>query len=120
MKIVHGSIALLFILFAVVQYNDPDPWIWITYYVFTGLASAMAATGRYHTIMIVGGLAISIIWLLSLVPGVIDWIQQGMPSITGAMHAETEYIELMREFLGVLLVLLNFIFLYFQMRKVRS
>jgi len=32
MKIFFATLASLFLLFAVVQYNDPDPWLWIAIY----------------------------------------------------------------------------------------
>lgn len=42
LSIVFG---VVFILFAAVQYNDPDPQIWIPIYGFAVLACAMAYTG---------------------------------------------------------------------------
>jgi len=29
MKILNAILAILFIVFAIVQLNDPDPWIWV-------------------------------------------------------------------------------------------
>ena len=36
----------MFIGFAVVQYNDPDPYIWIPIYLFPANASALVFMGR--------------------------------------------------------------------------
>jgi hypothetical protein len=38
--------AILFIGFAAVQYNDPDPYIWIPIYFFPAIVSAIIFTGR--------------------------------------------------------------------------
>lgn len=37
--------ALLFVLFAGLQYNDPDPQVWIPIYAFAAMACLMAYTG---------------------------------------------------------------------------
>ena len=37
--------ALLFVLFAAVQYNDPDPEVWIPIYAFAAMACVMAYAG---------------------------------------------------------------------------
>ena len=36
--------AVLFLLFAAVQYNDPDPQVWIPIYAFAAMACLMALT----------------------------------------------------------------------------
>lgn len=38
-------LALLFLLFAALQYNDPDPQIWIPIYSFAAIACLMAYAG---------------------------------------------------------------------------
>ena len=38
--------AVMFIGFAVVQYNDPDPYIWVPIYLFPAVASGLVFTGR--------------------------------------------------------------------------
>ncbi len=37
--------ALIFVLFAAVQYNDPDPQVWIPIYAFAAVACVMAYAG---------------------------------------------------------------------------
>jgi hypothetical protein len=44
--------------------------------------------------------------MLTLLPGFINWLRMGMPTITGSMKAEEEHIEVVREFLGLFLALL--------------
>ncbi len=43
MRIVNGLIALLLLLFAAVQYNDPDFYLWIPIYLIPAILAAIAA-----------------------------------------------------------------------------
>ena len=81
MKLVNAALSLLFILFAVVQYNDPDPWIWIVLYGFVALVSAMAFFEKYNKTILVLGMIICIIGIGLLIPDFIDWLKKGAPSI---------------------------------------
>lgn len=54
--------ALVFIYFAIVQYNDPDPYIWIPIYLFPAILSVLIASGKDKrsflllTVILVGAL----------------------------------------------------------------
>jgi hypothetical protein len=105
MKILNGAFAVLFFLCAGLQYNDPDPLPWMMAYAGVATLCALAAFGGYFkwaTIAVATALGI---WMLALVPGVIGWIGDGMPSVVGAMKAETPYIEETREFGGLLIAI---------------
>jgi uncharacterized membrane protein len=117
MKIFNGILTILFILFAAVQFNDPDPIVWVIIYSAVAVISGFAVVGKYNKNVIVTVIGICIVWMLTLVPGVVDWIEEGMPSITGSMKAESPYIEYLREFLGLFIALLALVFHYFQARK---
>ena len=117
MKILNIILTILFVLFAVVQFNDPDPYLWILIYGATAAISGFAIVGKYHKIIILSVIGICIIWMATLIPGVIDWVEKGMPSITGSMKAESPHIEFVREFLGLFIILLALVFHYFQARK---
>lgn len=45
MKTLALTFAVLFVLFAAVQYNDPDPQVWIPIYAFAAMACVMAYAG---------------------------------------------------------------------------
>lgn len=117
MKIFNWVLTILFALFAAVQFNDPDPIVWVIVYSSVAVISGFAAFGKYNKNVIVTVIGICIIWMLTLVPGVVDWVNEGMPSITGSMKAESPYIEYLREFLGLFIVLLALFFHYFQAKK---
>ncbi|MEZ0607206.1 transmembrane 220 family protein [Fibrella sp. WM1] len=45
MKYLSLGFALLFIMFAAVQYNDPDPQVWVPIYGFAAVACLLACIG---------------------------------------------------------------------------
>ena len=104
MKILYWIIAILFLLFALVQYNDPDPAIWILLYGGVAVHFAMAALGRIYRPVLWIWLAGSLVWMVFLSPDFFNWLRMGMPSIVKSMKAETPWVELAREFLGLVIV----------------
>lgn len=117
MKILNIIIAAIFLLFAIVQYNDPDPWGWMALYTMVAGISAFAAFKKYNRWIILTGIVICLIWLGFLIPEFIHWIQMGMPNIAETMKAEEPHIEYTREFLGLFLCLIVLGFHYFKARK---
>lgn len=101
MKVINWGLSFLFFVFALFQINDPDPLKWIILYGGVAAVSMMAAFGKYNRYLLLAGLSVCQIWLITLIPDIVDWVKQGMPSIVGSMKAETPYIELAREFFGV-------------------
>jgi hypothetical protein len=105
MKIANILLALLFLLFAYFQYNDPDPWLWITIYLIVAGICGAAAFGHYnHWLTVAVFISLTVYWLI-LLPDFISWVGEGMPTITGSMKAESPHIELVREFLGLLILM---------------
>ncbi len=105
-KIIHGIAAGLFLTSAVLQFNDPDPLVWIVYYAFGGIVATLLATGRrvsHGVAAFAGGGAIL---LLIALPGVIEFAtnDDGNTLMQG-MSKEYNYIEETREFGGALIAL---------------
>ena len=101
MKIPSISIALIFGLFAILQYNDPDYYIWIPVYgsvSFLAFSKAVGRPKKFFALLLAIGLGV---WMMTYIPSIVDWIQMGMPNIAGSMKAESPHIELVREFLGL-------------------
>lgn len=46
MRTFAALMSLLFFGFAVLQFNDPDPWIWISMYGLPGMLSLLHARGK--------------------------------------------------------------------------
>lgn len=117
MKIVNIGLSLLFVLFAVVQYNDPDPWLWIAYYIMVAVFCGLTAFQKFYKIPLLIALLGTAFWIGMLVPDFVAWLRDGMPSIVGTMKAESKYIELVREFLGLFMGLAVLSFQFYQLRK---
>ena len=116
MNYTHLAVALLFLLFGVLQYNDPDFFIWIPIYLFVSFIAFAAFKGlRFPTITIVVLIMLGI-WLATYFPAFFTWVQDGMPSVRGTMKAENPYVEHVREFGGLLVSFIT-TFIYFFIHK---
>jgi hypothetical protein len=76
MRYVNGFFCVLFALFAIVQYNDPDAILWMLIYGITAVWAGLAAfrTGRFaHNPLLLGAFAVT---LVAMVAGAIyEWPQ---------------------------------------------
>ena len=117
MKITNGILAILFFVFAALQLNDADPWVWVIIYGAVAVLCGLTAAGRYFPKLILGAILLTIFGIGWYLPDFVDWLQNGMTSITSSMKAETPHVELVREFLGLVLVLVTLGWLYWSGRK---
>ena len=111
MKALHIFFAILFVVFAAVQLNDSDPYLWIAIYSLVAVCFGLLAFGQLFKPLVVGGLVVCSIYAVYLLPDFVNWLRLGMPSITATMQAETPHVELVREFLGLGLCISAFIYL---------
>ncbi len=103
MKLLHSLVSILFVVFAVVQWNDPDPYLWVVLYLVIAVIPIMYLKGKLNR-MVLGVLTLGLFVLFgTYVPDLLSWLYEGMPSITTSMKAGTPYIEVVRESLGLLL-----------------
>jgi len=116
MNWINYLLSLVFLLFAFLQLNDPDPIRWTSIYLLAAGVSLLYGLGRLS-------MMVTLLWLLFLLisfalyfPDLYQWIKNGFPSITGEMKAQTNYIELVRESLGLLSCLIPAI-IYFKLPK---
>jgi hypothetical protein len=63
------------------------------------------------------GFMVGLAWMVTLLPGFFEWIRMGMPSIISEMKAEAPHIELVREFLGLLLATIAMGFVWWKWPK---
>ena len=64
MRYVNGFFCVLFVLFAVVQYNDPDAFLWIVIYGITAVWAGLAAfrPGRFaHSPLLLAAFAVTLV-----------------------------------------------------------
>src|SRR5688572_33447590 len=76
MRIVNFILAVLFLLFAFVQINDPDPVIWILIYGAMAVLSIMAIFEYYPKKFLIGLLVLFVIYGFVYIPGVTEWLRQ--------------------------------------------
>ena len=108
MRYLNLLVAAVFAWSAIIQFNDPDPWLWIAVYAAAAVIAGMAAFGRYSVPAVAALSVVCIGWMATLAGGVVDFLAQGDPGLllTG-MSAERPYVELTREFGGLALILLS-------------
>ena len=112
-KITHGILAVLFILFTVVQFNDPDPERWVTVYGMVAVLSILHGFWKplpYVTLALMG---LCLIWALTLVPNIIEWFGSDEKSdMLGHMMDSKPYIEGSREMGGLLIAVAALFYLW--------
>lgn len=113
----NSLVALIFLLFAAVQYNDPDPFRWMMVYGDVSVVYILAIFGKYNRPIVWLGIAAIVIWMGLLLPDFWNWVKIGSPNIAGQMKAETPYIEFTREFFGLMLAGLALAWQQFYFRK---
>ena len=107
MKYVYLFLALMFVLFAALQYNDHDPYLWVPYYLAIALICYFKFKSRKYNWLLYTMLVITVGWLISYIPDVISYIKVGEPNLVSEMKASTPYIENMREFGGLAIGLIT-------------
>lgn len=116
MKIFNIAFCLIFILFAALQYNDPDPYLWIPVYLYTATLCGFAASGRYYPAAYLAGIALYGAYASYKIferDGLIDWIQQhNAENIAETMKAGKPWIEESREFFGLIILIVVLIIDY--------
>lgn len=106
MKYFNGLFALLFLYFIIVQYNDPDPLLWVTIYSYALLVTILMIIGRAKKYFLYGGTIIFAVLAATLVPGVIDYFNaSNYGEIFSEMAKERLYVEESREFFGLLIAM---------------
>lgn len=102
-KLIDLIVAILFILFGIVQWNDPDPWVWVLMYLCVATVPIMKIIEKRNQYYEYALLLVLTIGLVTYIPSIYQWLQDGMPSITTEMKADTPYVEWVREALGLLI-----------------
>lgn len=98
--------ALILLAFAALQVNDPDPVIWIGFYVICALVPILGLLN--YRIKPVFWLALSLcgVTLFLYAPGAYQYyLHMTQEPLMQSMNPEKPYIEEAREFLGTLIAL---------------
>lgn len=120
MKILNFILAVLFLFFAFLQVDDPDPLLWILIYGAMAVLAVLAMFNMFFPKVTLTLLVIFIAYSLVYFQGVMEWLRQEDKSALFDDVAKMEhlYIEESREFLGLWICILVLIFYYIRGRKV--
>jgi hypothetical protein len=124
LKFFNIFFCIVFILFAAVQYNDPDPYVWMPIYLYTAVLCWLAFRNKFFPGAYLLGIAVYAAYAIYKFfdqNGVWDWItKHHEANIASTMKAEQPWIEETREFFGlvILIVVLLIDYLYAK-RKAR-
>lgn len=108
MRILNFILALMFLAFAFVQINDPDPVVWILIYGAMATLCIMAIFKYYPRKFMIALLVLYLaycVYTLIYHPGILQWLQSENKSdiFDEVAKMENLYIEESREFLGLMI-----------------
>src|SRR5688572_17646236 len=116
MKYLHILLAIMFMAFASLQVNDPDPVLWILIYGAMSVVCVMAIFEFYSRKLMVLLAVGFLVYCFFLWPGVSEWLSQDNKSVLfdDVMKMDHLYIEEAREFLGLVICLIVLTFYFFR------
>ena len=121
MRYLNFTLAIIFTLFAALQYNDPDPYIWIPIYGYAATLCYLASRGRHYTKAYLAGILVCLAYALYLFTdkdGVLSWAREHhAENLVQTMKATKPWIEESREFGGLLIIIFALGINYLTARK---
>ena len=121
MKVFNLIFCFLFVVFAALQYNDPDPYLWVPIYMYTAVLCWLAARGRYYLNAYLAGMVVYVIYAIYKAfdaNGLIDWIKfHNAANLAATMKAEQPWIEESREFFGLIILIAVLAINYFVAKR---
>ena len=120
MKIFNIFFCFTFIVFAGLQYNDPDPYLWMPIYLYTSILCWQASKQKFYPKLYIVGIVVYAAYATYKVfdtNGLLDWINlHNEENIAEKMKAEKPWIEETREFFG-LVILISVLVIYYVYAK---
>ncbi len=121
MKIFNSIFCILFIISAALQYNDPDPYVWVPIYLYGAWLCYRAVKGQYYPRAYIAGIIVYSAYALYLLfdkTGVINWWQEhDAENIVQGMKATKPWIEETREFGGLIILIIALSVNYYVSKK---
>jgi hypothetical protein len=121
MKLFNIFFYFVFIVFAALQYNDPDPYIWMPIYLYSAALCWLAFRSRYYPKANIAGIiayAIYATYKIFDANGLIDWISKHhAQNIAETMKAQRPWIEESREFFGLVILIVVLLIDYFYAKR---
>lgn len=115
--IINVIFCLSFLVFAYLNLNDIDWYLWVPIYLAVAACCGLACFGIYYPNVYLGLTAFYLIYAVKLFfekDGVRDWIvKYRRPSLVETMQAEKPFIENTREFFGLIIISAALVIDYF-------
>lgn len=121
MKVFNIAFVVLFVIAAALQYNDPDPYIWIPIYVYGAFLCYKTIQQKYNPLLYITALLIYsafAVYLFIDKTGVLNWAtKHSAENIAETMKASKPWIEETREFFGLLILIIVLLINMFWLRN---
>ena len=109
MRSINLFFFILFIASAALQYNDPDPYLWMPLYLYGAVLCFLAFRKKYFPKLYLAGIIVYLgltIYYFFAKDGVLDWYREhNAENLVQSMKATKPWIEATREFLGLFLLI---------------
>jgi len=106
--ILNCIFCLSFVVFAYLNLNDVDPWLWVPIYMSAAICCGLAVVQWYYPSVYILLMLFYLVYagiLFFAKDGVRDWIfKYKKESLVQEMQATKPYIEQTREFFGLLII----------------
>lgn len=105
-KALYILFGITLLAFAGLQFNDPDPLIWISFYVICALVPLFLVANKFYYPVFWFAVIICCIEIVQSAPGAYQYfLHRTEEPLMQSMNPAKPYIEECREFLGVLIAL---------------
>lgn len=106
--ILNVLFCIAFAVFAYLNLNDKDSWLWVSIYMVASISCGLAVFGKFFPTVYLLAIAFYFIYAIKLFfakDGVKDWLfKYKQESLVQSMQATKPYIEKTREFFGLLII----------------
>ena len=116
LKYINIVFALSFVLFAIVQWNDPDGMVWMAVYSAAALVSILAFLGRISKKVLLGLIAITFLSVCLVSPEVYASLVNYDPNLLSdpsITHTDNVQTESFKEVGGLGVILVALVFQYY-------
>ncbi len=111
-KLINLVICVIFFLFAYVQLNDPDPYVWVMVYGLVAILFVVSNFVRIPKIIFQAVILALVLFAFFHVGYFYDWLLSDDKSeLFGDMVYDKPYVEGTREFMGLLIAIAALIYL---------
>ncbi|MFQ5757122.1 MAG: transmembrane 220 family protein [Acidiferrobacterales bacterium] len=119
-RAINIILTLVFVLMMAVQFNDPDPVLWVSIYGLVAVVAGLAVFAKHYRPLIVTALVICASGSAYLMPSVFElFANHDVGDIVTKMSPDRPYIEEARESLGLLIAAVALVYFYGLARRSR-